>query len=503
MYSALMIKKIHVTRTFAPLQFEALEPHRFEDLVRDLMYGYRDWQRIEATGRGGADSGFDIRAYERAISIARNVSEDDEDREEAVVAEGNLWMIQCKREKKLGAARIASIINEAVNRKDPPYGYVLAAPVNFTKKSYDAFRAAAIERGILEFQLLGRAELEDMLYQPKNDRVLFAFFGISFASQKRSRVTDIRATVNTKNKLYKIIGEHGRSHLIDVLVRDTNDTEYPDEGAYPDFKERPRWRVFTACAHHPEGVRFHVRRHYAYVNEQKKEWDYIGIPNLTRHISPRSHDQDDRASDRDLRERAEDFWNHLPVTQQAMFIVDALIPYKNVDFIDKEGDELNHMPHLYVPFGKAGPFDGFWEHLERGENSYLSLKGMTQISFFPKDLPSITYGKIHRDTKLAMPNYLAYRIRSGGQHAFFDFENQYSHLAVRDVVEVPNPETRDPKKMYAEVMFKLQSTVAELVAYDAMLAHRIREQAEPEIESGKQVTMFQLKQVYDFELERR
>ena len=34
--------KVHATRTFAPLQFEALEPHRFEDLVRDLMYDYRD-----------------------------------------------------------------------------------------------------------------------------------------------------------------------------------------------------------------------------------------------------------------------------------------------------------------------------------------------------------------------------------------------------------------------------------------------------------------------------
>jgi hypothetical protein len=74
-----MASKVRVTRTYAPLQFEALEPHRFEDLVRDLLYDYKKWQRIEATGRGGADEGFDIRAYEKALSnISRESDSDDE-----------------------------------------------------------------------------------------------------------------------------------------------------------------------------------------------------------------------------------------------------------------------------------------------------------------------------------------------------------------------------------------------------------------------------------------
>jgi hypothetical protein len=47
-----------VSRTFAPIHFEDLDPHRFEDLVRELIYDFRDWQSIEATGRSGDDAGF-------------------------------------------------------------------------------------------------------------------------------------------------------------------------------------------------------------------------------------------------------------------------------------------------------------------------------------------------------------------------------------------------------------------------------------------------------------
>jgi len=49
-----------VTRTFAPIHFEDLNPHRFEDLIRELIYDFRDWQSIEATGRAESDDGFDI-----------------------------------------------------------------------------------------------------------------------------------------------------------------------------------------------------------------------------------------------------------------------------------------------------------------------------------------------------------------------------------------------------------------------------------------------------------
>jgi hypothetical protein len=97
-----------ITRTLGPIHFEDLDPRRFEDLVRELAYDFKDWQSIEATGRGGNDDGFDIRAYERFYSVSNgNESEEhDVDEETAHALEGHVWMFQCKREEQIGPRRI-------------------------------------------------------------------------------------------------------------------------------------------------------------------------------------------------------------------------------------------------------------------------------------------------------------------------------------------------------------------------------------------------------------
>ena len=199
-----MAKAISVTRTYGQIHFEDLDPKRFEDLVRQLIYDYKSWQSIEATGRSGNDGGFDIRAYER-VTIVESTESEEELREEVHPMAGNLWMIQVKREKVIGPKRIAQILND-VNSDDPPYGYILAASANFSKTSYDRFRDELKSKGVMEFYLWGKPELEDMLHLPKNDRILFTFFGISIVSKNRSRSTEIRFSVNNKNKLISLLG---------------------------------------------------------------------------------------------------------------------------------------------------------------------------------------------------------------------------------------------------------------------------------------------------------
>ncbi len=103
----------------------------------------------------------------------------------------------------------------------------------------------------MEFYLWGKAELEDMLYLPKNDRIFFTFFGVSLVSKRRSRATEIRQVVNNKNKLYRILGEHV-SHQ-SVLLRDSKDAKYPYKEEYADFKDRPRWREYIVSEYHPLG----------------------------------------------------------------------------------------------------------------------------------------------------------------------------------------------------------------------------------------------------------
>ena len=435
-----MAKKVHVTRTFAPLQFEALEPHRFEDLVRDLLYGYRDWQRIEATGRGGSDEGFDARAYEKAANPAQRDQDPEDEIEEPAIVEGNLWMIQCKREKQLSAAGITKIIDEAVKKEDPPYGYLLAAPVNFTKKSYDAFRSALIDRGVSEFQLLGRAELEDMLYQPKNDRVLFAFFGISLVSRKRSRLTEVRNTINNKNKLFRLLGSPSNQLSGHVLLRDTADEAYPDKEAYADFETKPRWEEYPAAAHHTEGLRLHVRKFYAYINHEKKEWDFTHAADLVARRFREAEDDKEREKRTEISDRVRDFWEHLPLEHQAKFAIDGLLKYADIDLIDKEGDSNYSMPHLYVGFVQDGrPFAGYWNSLLiHDERQAVQLSEYKRVAFFPKEFPSAVFGTVHQNLELSMPQYMAYRLRDG-QHRLYDFENTYKGLKQRDVVRIPDP----------------------------------------------------------------
>jgi tetratricopeptide (TPR) repeat protein len=258
--------KTKVTRTYGPIHFEDLDPHRFEDLVRELIYDYKYWQSIEATGRSGSDEGFDIRAYEKVEITSRGENENGEEGEEVHPMEGNLWMIQGKREKEIGPKRVKAILAE-VDSKNPPYGYILAASANFSKESYDVFREELRNKGVMEFYLWGSAQLEDMLHLPKNDRILFTFFGISLVSKRRSLSTEIRSIVNTKNKLYKVLGEAQQEIHKSVLIRDLKDRNYPYKKEYIDFQKKPRWKEYIAFDHHPHGLCCHNYEHFAYVDD--------------------------------------------------------------------------------------------------------------------------------------------------------------------------------------------------------------------------------------------
>ncbi|HTB77319.1 MAG TPA: hypothetical protein VK762_28940, partial [Polyangiaceae bacterium] len=96
--------KATTTRTLNPLPFQDLEPHRFEDLVRQLAYDFRRWKSLEATGRSGSDEGLDIRATEVVVDDESDV--DDEGDPAARIVGERLWIFQCKREKSLAQKRV-------------------------------------------------------------------------------------------------------------------------------------------------------------------------------------------------------------------------------------------------------------------------------------------------------------------------------------------------------------------------------------------------------------
>lgn len=432
-------KKPTPTRTFNPIHFEDLDPHRFEDLVREIAYDFRDWQVIEATGRGGDDAGIDIRGYERT---AGDVIESDDSVEEGDrhPMEGNQWVIQVKREREVGPSKVRKIVG-GVDHVSPPYGYILAAPVNFSKKSYDAFREVLRAKGVMEFYLWGKAELEDMLHQPKNDRLLFTYLGVSLSSRRRTRATQIRSVVSTKNKLFKLLGAPNQRFYKEVLLRDAADTNYPHKSSIPGFDQRPAWISGFAFTHGVSG--FWVRRaeHSAYADFEKKEFDfYDGVDLLARRV----RNDDDRAEEDVSEARTQDelvrgVWDFFPRARQATYGISGLVPYDRIVVIDPDGDVRNHMPHLYVEFSKdEGPFVRFLETLNAGENEVFVQNGWKRIKRFPNPLTPAPEGRIHRNRKILLDKESVRLIRDyqRGADTLFADDDRYNFLRPRDVIAI-------------------------------------------------------------------
>jgi Restriction endonuclease len=220
------------SRTLNPLHFEDLEPHRFEDLIRQLAYGFREWSRIEATGRLGQDEGVDIRALE-TVTATTEASESDEDEGEEprrIVLEEREWRIQCKRYKQMGPKFVRGVVTEAV--PDPsraPYGLIVAAACDVSAQAITAFHEERLSRGVREGHLWTKAHLEDLLFLPENDHLLFAYFGISLGTRRKSQLQQLQAMITLKRKLlraYKKESLHS-VHREDVVIHDVSDSTYP------------------------------------------------------------------------------------------------------------------------------------------------------------------------------------------------------------------------------------------------------------------------------------
>lgn len=498
-----------IAKTLGPLHFEDLEPHRFEDLVRELIYDFKDWQSIEATGRGGSDDGFDIRGYERASAADRGLEdrESDEDEDEPHPMEGNLWMFQCKREAKLGPGEVSKIIRECIKAGSPPYGFVLAAPANFSKKSFDAFRDELRKLGVMEFHLWGRAAIEDMLHQPKNDRVLFTFFGISLVSRRRSRATDVRAIVARKNKLIKTL--NGQPSNDPILLRDLNDTHYPYEKEYKDFETRPRWCVRGAIDLNPRGLVFTLQEHFAYWDEGNREWDAAEAFNLARR-----HEEDDhegRASHRQQRELVEGFWDFFPHANRVTFVRNGLVQFEDMVVIDEKGDSEFQFPHIFVDFDAAkGPFVGVYEFLRIHEHRHVAVRDLKRIKRFPATFDKPRIGTIH-DTKLRLPGG-AHWILSGigrSQYTLYDVEGRFDCLAATDVIALEPTESKGRGSSEEPTLIQIThkravigAVLLDLMMEDPGLKHRVESQIGKELLEADQVRIVEFKRIHHGALEQ-
>ena len=364
------------SRTLGPLHFEDLEPKRFEDLVRQLAYDFKSWRRLEATGRAGSDDGFDARGYE--IGRASELSVDDEEIAEDKAAIDRLWLIQCKREKSISPKKLAAYLDQIkINDSEPLRGLIFVAACDFSKKSRDEFRIKCESLGVEEWHLWGKAELEDQLFQKKNDHLLFAYFGVSLTFRRRSRKAEISQLLATKRKAHRTL--EGKSHS-QILLRDANDDSYPVEPE--NHRLQPRWIAAQYREAHANGLVFVVSRYFAYLSDDAQAWDAA----LSLNDTPNN---DDRWSERG---KILQFWNSLPEQNRAWFEVMMLVSYEDIVAIDELGDNYHHDPHMYVEFdAKRGPFSAYvanvsaggqWNRLELSPESLSDRR----VEVFPADM---------------------------------------------------------------------------------------------------------------------
>jgi hypothetical protein len=277
-----------------------------------------------------------------------------------------------------------------------PYGVIFAAPTDFSKKTRDAFREQLRKKGVSEFYLWGKADLEDMLYQPKNDYLLYAYFGVSLQIQRRSQKSKLRGVLAIKRKATKHLGPIDFSSFKEILVRDIDDDHYPYSGGVPNFKERPAWKKYFFVGHEHDGIQILIRRFFAY---RDVEYEPDGVPKLkawdfTEKTNFKPEDPwNDDAKDKDNHFRVYDFWDKLDERKRAHFEVVGLIKYENIVDIDPEGDPYAKCPHVYVRKINQNSFcEGSCQKLVApnrwGQDVYLPANAdKLRIKIFPDEFP--------------------------------------------------------------------------------------------------------------------
>lgn len=370
------------SKTVNPLHFEDLEPHRFEDLVRQLAYDLKSWRSIEATGRLGSDDGFDARAIETTTMQSETENEESE-----YINDSRVWLIQCKREKRITPKKLEQYATDCLfNKPEKIYGFIIAAPCDFSKKARDSFIAKLREYNVQEYIIWGKAELEDLLFQPKNDHLLFAYFQISLQVNRRTAKTRIRSKLATKKKAFKVLGGlHDYYNNTYVLVRDPDEIYYPYSSEVDNFDKDPTWIVREFQGYYHGGLMFLWKKFFAYIDDKQQSFDFARAYDDS---NPYENPWPPTTNSNELKSEIEEFWFSIPEQNRGWIEVTGYIPYEDIIAIDEDGDEEFEGPHIYVPFSyEKRPFgDGYYAIFQYSQNgAQIEAPDLrNRIEFFPK-----------------------------------------------------------------------------------------------------------------------
>lgn len=389
------VVKPRPTRSINPLHFEDLDPHRFEDLVRQLVYGYRSWVILEATGRSGADDGVDIRAVE-SLAPPRS-DESDADGGDELLGEQRVWFIQCKREKSLGPAKARAIAGAASSAApEAPHGFLLAAPCQLSKRTRDTLAAELRSAGVREVVTWGRADLEDQLFRPEHDHLLFAYFGISIQVRRRNLRSELRSRLGLKRQIFRAVGDLEHRGVKAVLLRDPSEPNYPFSDRVEAWDaDDPAW-LWTAFHQHsnPDTLAVVYQRHHAWLSANRKSYDIV---EGCSHVLPHRHGfaqvphKDEAECDRLWRY----YHNEIPKDERAWLETVGWIRFDDILLVDDLGDAFHDPPHILL---RRDNEHGFFTHTRRfltldqhGSHERFDPAELRRTRKFPDPIPEVEW----------------------------------------------------------------------------------------------------------------
>ncbi|SEJ62090.1 hypothetical protein [Paraburkholderia diazotrophica] len=335
-------------------------------------------------------------------------SEADDDEAAVVVGiSDHMWLIQCKRERAIGPKKLLQYLDEIkLGENEKLHGIIFTAACDFSKAARDLFRDRCIQMGLQEWHIWGKGEVEDRLFRPENDGLLFAYFGVSLTIRRRSQRADLRSKLAMKRKANRLLGpkEHGS-----VLLRSPDALQYPYSAEIHNFERLPPWYVRRYVGLSHDGLKFSLHRHFAFLSDDGKSWDAM----LCCHDATRLHDDPwtpEVNSPHVKRAEAWRIWNELPEQNKAWLDIEGIVPFDTVLDIDELGDECFSAPHAYVPFDGAHS-KAFSRVLKAAPHSTVVASGSQTLRATRVERQSAHDGK-HRDPRPDAPSRATTHIRS-------------------------------------------------------------------------------------------
>jgi hypothetical protein len=286
-----------------------------------------------------------------------------------------------------------------------------------------------------------------------------------------------------------------------ILVRDLKDTKYPYKSEYLDFKTNPRWKVFFAFSQHPLGLLCHNHEYFAFIDKEKKEWDFTSYVDLSY-----SDEEDDKLRQINFEKRnlVTDFWDFLPNKNKGHLFIDSLIRYSDISLIDDKGDVSNDFPHIFVDFyGEKAPFSGSTKTIKIHNEEINLNEDYKQVNVFPVKFKKAKLNNKYKDRKILLNPEILKAFKEWQLDSIFSTDEKYEFLNNRDVIQIENNESEEE---YIQITHKFKAsfkTVLEQSQNYYKTNKDIELQLGRILSNDKEIYVYEFKRIYKRQFENK